>query len=395
MRRRFVRGRGFVLLLFAVIFSFGILGQVDTRMHIGGGDWDVDSLIYINVDEYLYSANYGYTSFVSQESSNGQTSSTFQTLAALELDAAANTSVKPADQGAQSSAQEEAVLPEVAERAALEQLAAAPSRAESALQVATPPVASPPKVEEKKEEKKEEKPTIFVHKVNPGETLWDIANAYGVSVDAIISANDLKNPNMLAVGQELNILSVQGVLHRVATGESLWEISQRYQVSMDEITRVNNITDPNRIMPNTQLIIPGATQVRQKDVLVINGQLQKAFDWPASGRISSTFGQRWGRMHNGLDIAVNTGTPVKAAADGKVTFAGWNGSYGILVTIDHGNNVETRYAHNSRVNVKVGQTVTRGQVIAYSGNTGNSTGPHLHFEIRYRGNPVNPQNYLK
>ncbi len=101
-------------------------------------------------------------------------------------------------------------------------------------------------------------------------------------------------------------------------------------------------------------------------------------------------------MHNGLDIAVSTGTPIKAAADGRVNFAGWNGGYGILVIIDHGNNVETRYAHNSRLNVKVGQKVNRGDVIAYSGNTGVSTGPHSHFEIRHRGGtPVNPQSYLK
>ncbi len=379
MRRRFVRGKGFVLLLFAVIFSFGVLGQVDTRMHIGGSDWDMDSLIYINVDEYIY-----YYSTLDSQDAFGQPAPAMQTLSAL--DGVALPVESPQDHALDTGTL--AAVPEVAERPE----PTTPSRAESALQVATPPVASPPKVEEKKED---DKPSIFVHRVNPGETLWDIANAYGVSVDSIISANELRNPNMLSVGQELNILSVQGVLHKVATGESLWEISQRYQVPMEEITRVNNITDPSRIMPNTKLIIPGATQLRPKDVLLVNGQLQKAFDWPVSGRISSPFGSRWGRMHNGLDIAVNTGTPVRAAADGRVTFAGWNGGYGILVIIDHGNNVETRYAHNSRLNVKVGQSVTRGQIIAYSGNTGNSTGPHVHFEIRYRNNPVNPQNYLK
>lgn len=371
MRRRFVRSKGLILLFFAVIFSFGILGQVDTRMHIGGSDWDLDSLIYINVDEYLYTLD--------SQDDFGQPAPTAETLAAL--DGAVQSVERP----------QVAVLDAPAEQEAEGSAAAALSRAESALQVATPPVAAPPKVEEKKEDK----PTIFVHKVNPGETLWDIANAYGVSVDSIISANELRNPNMLSVGQELNILSVQGVLHQVATGESLWEISERYQVALEEIARVNNISDPSRIMPNTKIIIPGATQLRPKDVLIINGQLQKAFDWPVTGRISSPFGPRWGRMHNGLDIAVNTGTPVRAAADGRVTFAGWNGGYGILVIVDHGNNVETRYAHNSRLNVKVGQTVTRGQIIAYSGNTGNSTGPHVHFEIRHRGNPVNPQNYLK
>ena len=210
-----------------------------------------------------------------------------------------------------------------------------------------------------------------------------------------MSANSLKDPNRIAVGQELRILSVQGVLHKIATGESLWEIAERYEVSIDEIVKANSIQDPNKISPNTEVVIPGATRLRPRDVLVVNGQLQKAFDWPTRGRISSPFGPRWGRMHNGLDIAVVTGTPIKAAADGRVTFAGWNGGYGILVIIDHGNNVETRYAHNSRLNVKVGQKVSRGDVISYSGNTGVSTGPHLHFEIRYKGNPVNPQTYLK
>ncbi|MFY9203617.1 MAG: M23 family metallopeptidase, partial [Limnochordia bacterium] len=137
------------------------------------------------------------------------------------------------------------------------------------------------------------------------------------------------------------------------------------------------------------------TQLLIKDALVVNGQLQRAFDWPVRGRISSNFGMRWGRMHNGLDVAVVTGTPVRAAADGRVTFSGSMGDYGLLVIIDHGNSVETRYAHNSRLVASVGQQVKRGDIIAYSGNTGNSTGPHLHFEIRYRNTPVDPVKYLK
>ncbi|HHT67821.1 MAG TPA: peptidoglycan DD-metalloendopeptidase family protein [Firmicutes bacterium] len=376
MWRRLIRSRGFVLLIFAVIFSFGILGQVDTRMHIGGSDWDLDSLIYINVDDYILEE------LVSQDTVNVQVDQE-QTLE------------PPSKMHAQVSLDEVA---EVTSKASTEApvevalLEAADSAEETVSRVeATVPVAEPPQVEEKKEEKA----TIFVHKVHSGETLWDIAAAYGVTINTILSANELRNPNYLSIGQELQIPSVNGVLHQVASGESLWEISERYDVSMEEITRVNQISDPNRIQPNTKLVIPGATQLRPRDVLLVNGQLQKAFDWPVRGRISSTFGPRWGRMHNGLDIAVATGTQVKAAADGRVTFAGWNGGYGILVIIDHGNGIETRYAHNSRLNVKVGQRVTRGETVAYSGNTGVSTGPHVHFEIRYRNNPVNPQTYLK
>ena len=240
-----------------------------------------------------------------------------------------------------------------------------------------------------------QKPPILVHKVRAGETLWDIARSYGITVDSILSSNNIPNSNRIQVGQELQILTVKGVLHPVAYGESLWEIAERYKVPMEEIIKANNIVDASRIQPNDKLVIPGATQLLIKDVLVINGQLQKAFDWPARARISSPFGPRWGGMHNGIDIAIVTGTPVKAAADGKVIYSGVNGGYGIMVIIDHGNGVETRYAHHSRNVVKVGDSVHRGQVIAYSGNTGNSTGPHLHFEIRCRNKPVDPMPYLK
>ena len=403
MWRRLIRSRGFVLLIFAVIFSFGILGQVDTRMHIGGSDWDLDSLIYINVDDYLLvdfdNDSNGHDAQSSQEKLPSQPT-TLQ--ANVTLDGATEVASNVAEYGplemldfeqaklAVMNADEEMLLAEVPEvLEALEELEAP----ETITRIeATVPVSEPPQVVE---EKKQEKRSIFVHKVRSGETLWDIALAYGVSIDTISSANDMTNKNHLSIGQELQIPSVNGILHQVASGESIWEISERYDVSVDEITRVNEISDPSRIQPNTKLVIPGATQLRPRDVLLVNGQLQKAFDWPVKGRVSSTFGPRWGKMHNGLDIAVSTGTLVKAAADGRITFAGWNGGYGILVIIDHGNGIETRYAHNSRLNVKVGQRVTRGETVAYSGNTGVSTGPHVHFEVRYRNNPVNPQTYLR
>ena len=99
-------------------------------------------------------------------------------------------------------------------------------------------------------------------------------------------------------------------------------------------------------------------------------------------------------LHEGIDFAVRTGTPVYAAAAGTVVKAGWSGGYGYLVVIDHGNGYQTYYAHNSRLCVSVGQSVSKGQNIAYSGSTGNSTGPHLHFEVRINGNTTNPLNYI-
>jgi murein DD-endopeptidase MepM/ murein hydrolase activator NlpD len=116
--------------------------------------------------------------------------------------------------------------------------------------------------------------------------------------------------------------------------------------------------------------------------------------WPVSGPVTSGFGLRWGRMHEGIDIAVAEGTPVRAAGAGTVIYAGWMGGYGNLVVVDHGNGLSTAYAHNSSLGVGVGQSVTAGQVVSYSGNTGNSTGPHVHLEVRVNGSAVDPLGYL-
>jgi murein DD-endopeptidase MepM/ murein hydrolase activator NlpD len=118
------------------------------------------------------------------------------------------------------------------------------------------------------------------------------------------------------------------------------------------------------------------------------------FVWPVHGVLTSGFGWRWGRMHEGVDLAVSSGTPVVAAAGGTVIVAGWMGGYGNLVVVDHGNGISTAYGHNTSVTVGVGQSVAQGQLIAYSGNTGHSTGPHVHFEVRINGSPVDPMGYL-
>ena len=119
--------------------------------------------------------------------------------------------------------------------------------------------------------------------------------------------------------------------------------------------------------------------------------------WPASGDVSSRFGWRWGGsdFHPGIDIANNIGTPIVATADGTVVESGWNsGGYGYLVKISHSNGIETLYAHNSDLVVSAGTVVKKGQVIAYMGNTGFSTGPHLHYEVRVNGTAVNPDKFL-
>ncbi len=119
-----------------------------------------------------------------------------------------------------------------------------------------------------------------------------------------------------------------------------------------------------------------------------------ALIWPANAPVSSPFGPRWGRLHAGIDLPLSEGTPLRAADGGKVVLAGWTGGYGNYTCIQHTGTMSTCYAHQSRYGTKVGASVSQGQVIGYSGNTGNSTGPHLHFEVRINGNPVDPLGYL-
>ena len=129
----------------------------------------------------------------------------------------------------------------------------------------------------------------------------------------------------------------------------------------------------------------GAGPVRQG-----SGQLI----WPANGPISSGFGMRWGRLHAGVDIPLPEGTPLRAADSGRVAIAGWTGGYGNYTCIQHTGSLSTCYAHQSSIGASVGQNVSQGQIIGRSGNTGNSTGPHLHFEVRQGGSPVDPMGYL-
>ncbi|HKG42729.1 MAG TPA: peptidoglycan DD-metalloendopeptidase family protein [Gaiellaceae bacterium] len=118
------------------------------------------------------------------------------------------------------------------------------------------------------------------------------------------------------------------------------------------------------------------------------------FIWPVNGPVTSSFGPRWGRMHEGVDIGAGSGTPIRAAASGRVVYAGWMSGYGNLVAIDHGGGISTAYGHQSGIAVGNGEVVSQGQTIGYVGCTGHCFGPHLHFEVRVTGSPVDPLGYL-
>lgn len=261
---------------------------------------------------------------------------------------------------------------------------------------------------------------IRTHIVEVGESLWTIAKIYDVTVDDLISANPDKEPERLQIGDEIKLttpkplITVQVVEEVEYTASVDFEVKTEYDDSMyktqskvkvkgekgenkihSKITKHNGIVVDEEILkeevikePVDQLVVQGTKELPKTAAT-------GAFLMPTRGRLSSRYGMRRGRMHYGIDIAAPTGTPIKAADGGKVVYAGWKGSYGYLVEIDHENGYTTRYAHCSKIEVKVGSRVYKGQVIAKVGNTGRSTGSHLHFEVLKNGVNVNPAGYVK
>ena len=231
---------------------------------------------------------------------------------------------------------------------------------------------------------------VAIYEVRAGDTLSSIASRYGVPVSWLMVSNNLSTTTIYP-GQRL-LIPKDGVIHTVKPGETLKEIAAKYGVSEESLREANGLrADPPA---GTSLFVPNP-----RTIPTLGTETAKFF-WPVRGPISSPFGPRihpiYGvpSFHTGIDIAVPEGTPVRAAASGTVTFAGWHEGFGVLVVIDHGNGYESYYGHLSKLLVSEGQRVSAGDVIALSGNTGLSTGPHLHFEVRYLGTPVDPRPLL-
>lgn len=156
------------------------------------------------------------------------------------------------------------------------------------------------------------------------------------------------------------------------------------------------VTYTNGKETNRKIIDQDVTKEAVAKTVLVGTKEPDTFIKPMSNiTVSSNFGSRWGRQHQGTDFSTPVGTTVMASRAGKVTYASWMSGYGYCVMIQHEDGFQTRYAHLSSIKVSVGQSVSQGQTIALSGNTGRSTGPHLHFEIIKNGTPVNAMNYLK
>jgi murein DD-endopeptidase MepM/ murein hydrolase activator NlpD len=233
-------------------------------------------------------------------------------------------------------------------------------------------------------------PTIVKHAVARGECLWNIAKKYHVSIETIVGMNDLPSARYLRPGQILEIPDTDGTYVTVKRGDTVDGICKKYEVDMTELVNSNPGVDVLRLRIGEKLFVPGSGALRQLF----------RFGWPVHGRISSRYGNRYHpifrrrMMHTGLDIAARTGSPIRAALGGRVSYAGWKGGYGRAVIIEHANGYETLYGHCSKILVKRGQTVKRGEEIAKVGSTGVSNGPHVHFEVKKSGKRVNPERVL-
>lgn len=270
---------------------------------------------------------------------------------------------------------------------------------------------------------------VIQYTVQAGDNLFAIADKFGVKPETILWGNQFvlgDNPHNLRPDQELNILPVDGTYHRWSQGDGLNGVAKFFGVTPEDIISYpGNHLDGEAIgdwsspviEPGTWLIIPGGSRefvswsapAIPRDnpgvasVLgpgacgsVVNGAVGiGAFIWPANHHFLSGFDYNPTANHLGIDVDGDLGDPVYAADNGVVVYAGWNNwGYGNVVVINHGNGWQTLYAHLSSYNVGCGSSVYQGTMIGAFGSTGNSTGPHLHFEMMYQGSKVNPNDYL-
>ncbi len=261
---------------------------------------------------------------------------------------------------------------------------------------------------------------LVTYTVQSGDTGWDIARSYDLTTEQLAKANPGADLDTLQIGQVLNISYKEPHVHtrsvakrivdegipfreEIVKDPDLWpwqyqvitpgewgsrELTIREYREDGKVVRSEVLDNKLLSEPKTQVAKVGTKQVPEMG----SGSLV----FPVVGTITSYFGPRWGSFHSAIDIGAPTGTPILAADSGMVVFRGWSGNYGYMVKIDHGGGeMVTWYAHLSGFNVELGDTVNKGDVIGYVGNTGFSTGPHLHFEIQVNGTSVNPLNYYQ
>jgi murein DD-endopeptidase MepM/ murein hydrolase activator NlpD len=262
------------------------------------------------------------------------------------------------------------------------------------------------------QESKKTRKEAIVYVVEPGDVIGLIADKFDISVNTILWENNLSAYSLIRPGDKLVILPATGITHKIAKGETLGALAGKYNVAAEDILLANNLPEDSKLSVGQKLLIPGGQKIYYaapaprvansynpvqviKDIFLpsSNTAAPGKMLWPTVGHIIT---QYFSWRHGGLDIANKIGTPIYAAESGVITDSGWStAGYGNKVDIDHGGGIVTRYGHASKLLVKKGDTVKKGDVIMLMGSTGRSTGPHLHFEVRIRGRVQNPLSYIR
>ena len=237
--------------------------------------------------------------------------------------------------------------------------------------------------------------TTTSYAVRNGDTISRIAQRFNLGMDTVISFNSIQDARSLKVGTTLTIPNSNGLKYKVRRGDYLGSISKKYGTALNELLDWNNL-ETSVIVPGQELFIPGA-RLSEMERNRVFGRL---FIYPTRGRITSRFGMRRDpftgirRFHNGVDLAGPVGTPVIASMSGKVAMLGYNPTFGKYIILTHPEGFQTLYGHLDAFRVQKGESVKQGQRIADMGNSGYSTGSHLHFSIFRRGEPIDPCQYL-
>lgn len=249
---------------------------------------------------------------------------------------------------------------------------------------------------------------VVAYTVRDGDTPSTVAARLGVSTNTVLWTNGIRDGDLIRPGDILVILPVTGVLHQVVNGEDVTGIARRYDAKVEDVIAQNGLSSAGAIRAGQKLIIPDGQLFTPRRYIARSDQIdqgpEEPSERPASAPIPgsgflrpvsfSRITQYFGWRHSGVDLADSRRPLVKAAKDGTVEFAGWLGGYGRLVILRHGNGLKTYYAHLSEIHAKTNETIARGEFVGRVGCTGRCSGPHLHFEVRQGGRPVNPLKYF-
>ena len=237
---------------------------------------------------------------------------------------------------------------------------------------------------------------LSTYTMRSGDSLSSVARRFGLYADTLISVNGISNSSGVRAGTQLRIPNINGLIYKAKSGDNLAAIAKRFKIDTTRIVDANDLRSW-RLLAGQSLFIPGARLPES----AVKQALGQRVSWPLRGPLSSFFGYRPDpftgirRFHAGIDIVTDTGTPVMAAMDGRVSDSGYNANYGNYVILNHAGGFQTLYGHLSSAGVALGAKIAQGSMIGVSGNTGYSTGPHLHFGLFRQGLPLNPLKFLK